>query len=63
MDGANHSGVKETAMLNAIAAQRNQAANALAEQIGVNAELQAVLNARWNDVEVLRARLAELTKE
>lgn len=52
---------KTQAMLNALAAQREQAANALAEQIGLNAQLQAEWMDRWSSVEALTERLRELS--
>ena len=63
MDSADNRRVmdaKTQAMLNALMAQRDQAANALVEQLGLNAQLQAEWLARWTDVEALRARLNEL---
>lgn len=51
---------KTQAMLNALMEQRNQAANALVEQMGMNAALQAEWQVRWSDVNAMRARLDEL---
>lgn len=53
---------KTQAMLNALAAQREQAANALVEQMGINALIQAEWAARWSSEEALTARLVELQK-
>ena len=52
---------KTQAMLNALMEQRNQAANALVEQFGLNAALQAEWQMRWSDADAIKARLAELT--
>lgn len=52
---------KTQAMLNALMEQRNQAANALVEQIGLNAQLQSEWQMRWSDADAIKARLAELT--
>ena len=52
---------KTQAMLNALMEQRNQAANALVEQFGLNAALQAEWQMRWSDAAAIKARLAELT--
>ena len=54
------SDVKTQAMLNALAAQRDQAANALVEQMGINAQIQAEWLARWSNADELDARLKEL---
>ena len=48
------------AIINALKQQRNGAADALAEQIGEYARLNAEWSARWSDVNALRARLEEL---
>lgn len=54
------SDAKTQAMLNALAAQRDQAANALVEQIGVLAQVNAEWAERWSDQKALEARLEEL---
>lgn len=51
---------KTQAMLNALMEQRNQAANALVEQLGLNAQLQAEWMSRWSDVGAIKDRLREL---
>lgn len=64
MDGANNRSVSDQrteAMLNALMKQRDQAANALVEEIGLNAQLQAEWQMRWSDADALKARLKELT--
>lgn len=63
MDGADNRSVSDRrteAMLNAVMKQRDQAANALVEQIGLTAQLQTEWQLRWSDADALKARLAEL---
>ena len=61
MDSPDNGGViRSRAMYDAVRNQRNAAADALAEQIGVIAQINAEWQARWSDVEALRARIAEI---
>lgn len=47
-------------MLNAVMKQRDQAANALVEQIGLNAQLQAEWEERWSNKTALELRISQL---
>lgn len=56
------SDARTAAMFNALKSQRDQAANALVEQIGLNAQIEAAWDARWSDLDALEARVAELNR-
>lgn len=51
---------RANAMLNAMRSQRDSAANALIEQVGMNAQIHAEWEERWRNIEALRSRVEEL---